>query len=74
MSKQALSLYEFATNKAHRGNFDDVADVKKHVNEWQYKSWFDSTYREYNNYLVDTFPEMTLREAAELTAKEAETA
>ena len=74
MSKQPLSLHEFATNKAHEGAFIDIADVRKHYNEWQYKSWFDSTYREYNSYLVDTFPEMTLREAAELTAQEPETA
>jgi hypothetical protein len=69
MSKQALSFHEFATNKAHSGNFDDVADVKKHFNEYQQKSWFDSTLIEYRQYLTEAFPEMTLREAAELTKK-----
>jgi len=70
MSKQALSFHEFATNKAHSGRFDDVADVKKHYNDWQYGSWITSTLIEYRQYLTEAFPEMTLREAAELTAKE----
>ena len=70
MSKQALSFHEFATNKAHSGRFDDVADVKKHYSDWQYHSWITTTLIEYRAYLTDTFPEMTLREAAELTAKE----
>lgn len=70
MSKQAIAFHEFATRKAHSGNFADVADVRNHYSEVQYKSWLDSTMFEYNRYLTDTFPEMTLREAAELLSGE----
>ena len=64
---QAITFHAFATSKAHNGNFQDVADVRKHYSELQYKSWFDSTVSEYHNYLTDNFPTMTLREAAQLT-------
>ena len=69
MSKQALSFHEFATNKAHDGRFDDITDVKKHYNEWQYKSWLDTALNEYRSYLTDNYPTMTLAQAAELTRK-----
>jgi hypothetical protein len=70
MSKQAIAFHEFATRKAHSGNFADVADVRKHYSELQYKSWFDSTVNEYRNYLTESFPTMTLAQAAALTAEE----
>lgn len=70
MSKQAITFHEFATAKALDGRFDDVADVKKHYSEMQYKSWFDSTVNEYRNYLTVNFPTMTLAQAAALTAGE----
>ena len=70
MSKTALSFHEFATAKAQAGNFADTADVRTHYSEMQYHSWINTTLIEYRDYLTDTFPEMTLRQAAELTAKE----
>jgi len=65
---QALSFHAFATSRAHSGNFEDIADVRKHFNEHQYASWIGTAMNEYRQYLTDEFPEMTLREAAELTA------
>lgn len=70
MSKTALSFHEFATAKAQAGNFADTADVRSHYSEMQYHSWINSTLIEYRNYLTDTFPEMTLRQAQELQAQE----
>ena len=61
MSK-ALSFHEFATRKALDGNFDDIQDVKRHYNDWQYKSWLDTALNEYRSYLTDALPTMTLAE------------
>ena len=70
MSTQAQAFHEFATRKAHSGNFADVADVRTHYSELQYKSWLDSTLDEYRDYLTLNWPEMTLRQAQELQAQE----
>jgi hypothetical protein len=69
MSKQAIAFHEFATRKAHDGRFDDVADVRSHYKGHQFDTWINNALIEYRQYLTDTFPDMTLREAAELTKR-----
>jgi hypothetical protein len=70
MSKQAQTFVAFAQSQATAGNFADIHAVRKHYSELHYKMWLDTTLNQYRNYLTESFPQMTLREAAELTAQE----
>ena len=63
---QAQTFTAFAHSKAQSGNFADTADVRKHFNEHQYKSWLDTALNEYRAYLTDNFPTMTLAQAQQL--------
>jgi hypothetical protein len=70
MSKTAIAFSEFATQKAQAGRYTDVQDVKQHLGDFQYMTWIGTALQEYRQYLTANFPDMTLREAAELTAQE----